>query len=166
MATPPCAATTGAKRLAVPLPAAKKATSTPCSASSLTSATVSWRPANGTVVPALRALASGRSSATGNARSSRMRSTVLPAAPVAPTTATRRLPSVLMGCRRSCQRSDRGDRGQAEHGVERVEEAALLDHRPAGEQHAGHVDGAAGGAVLQGQGLRLGTEDDRLVGNH
>src|SRR5207302_6719706 len=87
-AQPPPAATSGACRREVSAPAAKNATSTPASVSALTARTVSSRPFHGITRPRLRSLASRRSSACRNPRSSSTRSTVPPAAPLAPTTAT------------------------------------------------------------------------------
>ena len=87
-ATPPAPATRGACRREVAAPAAKNTMSVPRNASSLKARTsmsprcvVTWR-------PALFALANRCSSAAGNARSASTRTSVPPAAPVAPTMAT------------------------------------------------------------------------------
>ena len=70
------------------VPAAQIAMSTPLNAA----ASIRWTriasPLKLTVLPMERSDAKARSSRTGNFRSSRMRSVVEPAAPVAPTTAT------------------------------------------------------------------------------
>ena len=76
-------------------PAAKKAMSTPSSAALSTAHTLNASAPKRTDAPALRSLASARSSATGKRRSWSTRSTVLPAAPVAPTIATTGAESIL-----------------------------------------------------------------------
>src|SRR5262245_52765302 len=71
------------------VPAEKKAISTPRKASGVTFSTRMESPAKVTDLPTERSDANARSSRTGNFRSSRIRSVISPAAPVAPTTATR-----------------------------------------------------------------------------
>ena len=61
----------------------------PRNASGVTFSTRIDSPAKVTVLPTERSDANARSSRTGNFRSSRIRSVISPAAPVAPTTATR-----------------------------------------------------------------------------
>src|SRR5437660_1427410 len=68
-------------------PAAQKAISTPLNAAGSIRRIVIGSPRKVTVLPTERSEANARSSRTGNLRSSRMRSVVCPAAPVAPTTA-------------------------------------------------------------------------------
>jgi hypothetical protein len=69
-------------------PAEKSAMSTPLKESGPTASTRIVSPLKVTVLPAERAEANGRSTRTGNLRSSRILSVVCPTAPVTPTTAT------------------------------------------------------------------------------
>mmetsp|Transcript_7269 Transcript_7269/g.25978 ORF Transcript_7269/g.25978 Transcript_7269/m.25978 type:complete len:240 (+) Transcript_7269:1946-2665(+) len=87
--TAPASTAAGAKALDCEPPAAKKATSTPSNESSRNSRTTVGRPAPSlSSRPALRLLASRRSSLTGKLRSCRMRRRSWPTEPVAPATAT------------------------------------------------------------------------------
>src|SRR5712691_11549235 len=70
-------------------PAEQNAISTPLKADASTRRTGRASPRKVTVLPTERSEAKQRSSPTGNFRSSRMRRVICPAAPVAPTTATR-----------------------------------------------------------------------------
>ncbi len=88
MQTAPVAAISGRKAREIAPPAETNATSTPRAASTVSSRTSCSVSANVTRRPALRALASGTNSSTGNRRSSRMRIISRPTAPVAPMTAT------------------------------------------------------------------------------
>src|SRR5438270_513606 len=88
MTVAPARTASGAKRFEVPDPAEKSASCTPSKPSSVSSRTGSSRPRNLKVFPAERADANSRSSASGNARSSRQRISSIPTAPVAPTIAT------------------------------------------------------------------------------
>ena len=72
----------------VPPPAENNASGTPSNTSGAISTTVCSSPRNRTVLPALRAEATGTSSCTGKARCSSTRSISAPTMPVAPTTAT------------------------------------------------------------------------------
>src|SRR6185437_427779 len=86
--TAPCSTASGPKRLEVPPPAEKSATSTPRKLSSFSSRTASGSPRKGSVLPAERAEAKRRSSERGKRLSSRQRMSSIPTAPVAPTIAT------------------------------------------------------------------------------
>src|SRR6202035_5033881 len=87
-AMPPDSATAGAWRRDVAAPAAKNTMSAPRSASAESSRTTTSPRYVGTRRPALRLLAYRSSADAGNDRSPRMPTSVPPAAPVAPTTAT------------------------------------------------------------------------------
>src|SRR4029453_8639889 len=87
--TAPARTASGACSFDWALPAEKKAISTPRKPSGVTFSTRTDSPAKVTVLPTERSDANARSSRTGNLRSSRIRSVISPAAPVAPTTATR-----------------------------------------------------------------------------
>ena len=87
--TAPARAAMGACSFDCAVPAEKKAMSIPRSASGVTFSTRTASPANATLFPTERSDANARSSRTGNFRSSRIRRVISPAAPVAPTTATR-----------------------------------------------------------------------------
>ena len=84
--TAPAARMAGAKRRAISFSAAPNTISAPEKAASVASSTVISRPAKGSFLPTLRALARQRSSPTGNCRSSSTLSISRPTAPVAPRT--------------------------------------------------------------------------------
>jgi len=84
---PACTAS-GAKRREVAAPAENSATCTPAKLSAHSSRTTSRSPRKPSSLPAERAEANSRSSASGKRRCSRQRSNSMPTAPVAPTTAT------------------------------------------------------------------------------
>src|SRR5262249_28114549 len=128
--THPRRTASGAKRLEVPPPAENSARSKPASASSVSSRTVSCRPAYSTVVPADRAEANGTTSAAGNPRSARIESNSGPTAPVAPTPATR--------C--SCIRRTRSLLGEIQLSLEGVVECLHRLRHALPRDHAGHLD--------------------------
>ena len=86
--TAPAFTMAGANFLAMPPPTAPRTKSMPSKLLSQASSTVMSRPLKGTVLPALRALARGRSVFTGKSYSSKTLSISRPTAPVAPKTAT------------------------------------------------------------------------------
>ena len=97
MTVAPRFAAAGASAVEVSPPALNSAMSTPSNASGVAWRTVWTVPATSTSVPALRSLASSRSSVNGKARSTSRRVIVLPTRPVAPTTATVRGFAITLG---------------------------------------------------------------------
>src|SRR4051794_37166304 len=94
MTSTPASAKRGACTFDIVAPAEKIAMSSPVGSAVLASSTVICSPRNGSVVPALRALAKNRISLIGTSRSSSRARTTAPTWPVAPTTPTR-MPELL-----------------------------------------------------------------------